>query len=224
MIVIALDGPAGSGKSTVAKSLSRHLNIEYIDSGAIYRTLTLYGMKRYENTCVGHEQEIADYFADQPDEIGITYQSHSQKMWLKEDDVSQQIRDVSVTRQVKHIADNPACREIVNRMIRNLAERYSVVIDGRDIGTKVFPDAPYKFYLDAKPEIRATRRAKELNIPLEGEKFENLLQEILERDRTDMARAIAPLCKADDAVYLDTSLLNVEEVVEALEGQLDFGA
>jgi CMP/dCMP kinase len=118
-----------------------------------------------------------------------------------------------VTRWVKHISDNAACREVVNNVIRKLADRYAVVIDGRDIGTKVFPDASYKFYLDARPMVRATRRALELGLPTNGTTFDTLMADIQRRDSEDMARTIAPLRRADDAIFLDTSDLSIEAVI-----------
>ncbi len=219
--VIALDGPAGSGKSTVAKHLSKNLDFEYLDSGAIYRTLTYFGIEYFESSCQGREEEIATWFSEHPDQMNITYRDHTQVMWLKDTDISQLIRTPEVTRDVRFVSDSPECRDIVNRKIRALAEKYPVVIDGRDIGTKVFPQAPYKFYLDAKPEIRATRRAMESGVPTHGDAFEQLLADIMERDASDMAREIAPLRQAEDAVLVDTSDLTVDEVVEVIRKQID---
>lgn len=214
--VIAIDGPAGSGKSTIARLLAEELNIEYIDSGAIYRTLTLFGMREFKGDCQGQEDRIAEYFAEHPEQIIITYQDHTQTMWLGNEDVSKKIRAPEVTGQVRYIADNPRCRSIVNDRIRKTAEAYSVVIDGRDIGTIVFPDTPFKFYLDARPETRAERRAGDLNIPLKSAEFEKLLETINQRDRQDRQREIAPLRKAPDAYFLDTTELSVGEVLDVI--------
>jgi len=214
--VIALDGPAGSGKSTVARYLSRRLGFEYIDSGAIYRTLAYFGLQYLGTSCLDIENEIAKWFNENPDQLKITYEDQTQSMWLKGYNISSQIRSPEVTREVRFVSDSPACRKIVNQKMRDLAEQYDVVIDGRDIGTKVFPLTRYKFYLDAKPEIRVTRRAKEMNIPLQGEPFNNLLDDLLKRDASDMARKIAPLCKAEDATLIDTSDLTIDEVVEMI--------
>ena len=216
MTIVAIDGPAGSGKSTIARLVSKFLDFEYVDSGAIYRTMTFFGMESFQGICSGHEQEIADHLLSQPNQIGITYQEHNQVMWLSGENVSQAIRDPEVTKQVRFIADNPDCRAFVNRVMRDIARRFSVVIDGRDIGTKVFPKADYKFYLDAKAEIRAIRRARELNIPLEGKDCDSLLQDIERRDQQDKERSIAPLQPADDAVRVDTSDLTVKEVVRVV--------
>ena len=203
-IIIALDGPAGSGKSTVAKKLSQTLNIEYIDSGAIYRTLTLFGMNSFNQSCEGHEEEIADFFEGNSEKLNIVYINHTQTMLLNGVDVSTQIRTLDVTRQVRYVANNVRCRNFVNETMRRTGKKYSVVIDGRDIGTVVFPDTQYKFYLDADSKIRTQRRALELNIPLDGEEFDKLLTEIIKRDSDDMARKIGPLKKADDANVIET--------------------
>lgn len=216
MKVIALDGPAGSGKSTVAKYLSQRLKFEYIDSGAIYRTLTYFGLQYLSTSCQGKENEIADWFSQNPEQMKITYADQAQIMWLKGCNISSQIRSPEVTREVRFVSDSQACRAIVNQKMRDLAEKYDVVIDGRDIGTKVFPRTRYKFYLDAKPEIRVARRAKEMSIPLRGDAFDQLLNDLLERDASDMAREIAPLCQAEDATLIDTSALTVDEVVETI--------
>ena len=221
MTIVAIDGPAGSGKSTIARLTSKLLDFEYVDSGAIYRTMTLYGMDNYQGTCSGYEQEIADHLLSHPNQIGITYQEHNQIMWLRGEDVSHAIRDPEVTKQVRFIADNPDCRAFVNRMMRDIARRFSVVIDGRDIGTQVFPKAEYKFYLDAKAEIRAVRRARELDLPLEGKEFDSLVEDIEKRDQQDRTRSIAPLQAANDAIRIDTSDLTVKEVVRAVLDNID---
>lgn len=220
-MIIAIDGPAGSGKSTVAKLLAQELNIEYIDSGAIYRTFTLYGMQSFEGKCAGREDQIAEAVAGNPDLISITYENHSQIMWLNGKQVAKELRVLELTKQVKYIADCPRCRELVNAKIRKISQSYSVVIDGRDIGTIVFPNTPYKFYLDAKPLVRAKRRAIDLNIPQEGEEFEELLKSINQRDKYDMDRKIAPLKIADDAVHVDTSDLSIEQVMAVILGHFE---
>ncbi len=215
-MIIAIDGPAGSGKSTIAKLLAQKLNTEYIDSGAIYRTFTLFGIQTFTEGCEGNESRIYELLKDNPETIKISYENHTQIMWLNDENVSQKIRDPKVTVEVKYIADHQHCRDLVNQNIRKTAEKYSVVIDGRDIGTIVFPNTRYKFYLDAKPMIRAERRAKELNIPLDSQEFEQLLKSINTRDKNDKERKIAPLQKASDAVFIDTSDLDIEGVLEEI--------
>ncbi len=220
-MIVAIDGPAGSGKSTVAKFLAQELNIEYIDSGAIYRTFTLYGMQTFNGTCAGHEEQIAAAVKNNTDLISISYENHTQIMWLEGKQVLEKLRKPELTAQVKYIAGCPQCRELVNDKIRNISRSYAVVIDGRDIGTIVFPDTPYKFYLDAKPMVRAKRRAIDLNISQEGADFENLLNSINQRDKTDMEREIAPLKIADDAVLVDTSDLSIEQVMSVILGHFE---
>lgn len=218
--IIALDGPAGSGKSTIAKQLSQELKIEYIDSGAIYRTFTLFGLNRFDGNCEGNELKVAAHFKEFPEDLKIEYDNHTQKMILLGEDVSQKIRTPEVTRQIKYIANNIECRNLVNKTMRATAEKYSVVIDGRDIGTIVFPDTKNKFYLDAKAEIRATRRALEMEIPTSGGKFESLLSDIKKRDQEDMSREIGPLAIAKDAVIVDTSNLSIKMVLEEINKHL----
>ena len=220
LFVVALDGPAGSGKSTIAKQLSQMLKIEYIDSGAIYRTFTLFGLNNFNGQCQGNEQKIVDHFKSHSEALKIEYQNHTQKMILMDEDVSSKIRTPEVTEQIKHIANDIDCRNLVNETMRATAQKYAVVIDGRDIGTIVFPKTPYKFYLDAKAEIRATRRALEMNIPTSGGQFESLLQDIKKRDQEDMSRKIGPLAIADDAIVIDTSLMNIEAVLKNLKQHL----
>lgn len=215
-MIVAIDGPAGSGKSTIAKLLAKELNIEYIDSGAIYRTFTLLGKRMFNDLCEGHEQEIANYIKENPTAVSISYEDHVQIMRIGEEVVTKAIRDPKVTVQVRYIADSQECRELVNDQIRTIAKNYSVVIDGRDIGTIVFPNASNKYYLDAKPLVRAKRRAKDLNIEIGSKEFDELVNNINTRDKNDMERKIAPLKQADDALYIDTSELTVEEVLEVI--------
>ena len=216
-MIIAIDGPAGSGKSTVAKIVATKLGFEYIDSGAIYRSITLLGVREFENLD-NKAKDVAVILKEDEDLIKIVYENSFQKMYLGEEDVSEIIRKPEITKQVRHIANCDSCRNYVNQKMRDLAETYSIVIDGRDIGTVVFPEAHNKFYLDASCEIRAKRRAVDLNIEIGTESYENLLKEIQIRDEGDMKREIAPLIKADDAVVVDTSDLNIDQVVTKLLG------
>lgn len=220
-MIIAIDGPAGAGKSTIAKTLAKKLEIAYIDSGAMYRTLTLFAVETFGLEKVADSvDQVADYFGKNPADLNVEWEGETQKMSLKGRDVTGMIRTQEVTARIKYIATHEPCREVVNEKMRDLSKNNSFVVDGRDIGTYVFPDAKNKFYLDASAQVRAERRALELNMELEGEAFENLKHEIIQRDKGDMEREIAPLKQADDAVYIDTSNMNIDEVVAAVTGKL----
>lgn len=217
--IIAIDGPAGSGKSTMAKLLAEKLGIEYIDSGSIYRALAFYGLTRLGG-CQGHEEEIADFFKTDPHALEIRFEQGEQIILLMGRPVGPEIRTPEVTAQVRWVAGHAASRDLVNRQMVKISAFHSVVVDGRDIGTVVFPDTPNKFYLDASPEIRARRRALEMGWDTEGEEFEMLKANIQDRDKSDMERKIAPLIQAEDAIYIDTSLMSIEEVLAAIASHL----
>ncbi|OGH03473.1 MAG: cytidylate kinase [Candidatus Lambdaproteobacteria bacterium RIFOXYC1_FULL_56_13] len=218
-MIITLDGPAGSGKSTIAQRLAKVLGIEYIDSGALYRTLTLFALRRF-GTVQGLKGEVAQYFEAHPNALEVKFETHRQRIWLEGEEIKDQIRDLELTRQIRFVAGHPGCREVVNGLMKNLAQSYSVVVDGRDIGTVVFPESKNKFYLDAPSSVRAKRRALELGEPISGPGFERMVQEIEDRDRSDQQRPIAPLVCATDAKRLDTGEMGVEEVLAWISQRL----
>lgn len=218
-LIIALDGPAGSGKSTMAQALAKKLGIEYIDSGAIYRSLAYFGQSHFGGV-EGRENQIAAHFQAQPGDLEISYQNHFQVMRLQGRVITEEIRSREVTALVRFVANHAGCREIANARMREAASRYDVVVDGRDIGSVVFPQTPHKFYLDADPRIRAQRRAKELHLPLEGPEFEALVTEISDRDHSDRSRKLAPLTLAPGARVINTSRLTIEEVLQEIETAL----
>lgn len=221
VMIIAIDGPAGAGKSTIARKLARDLNIAYIDSGAMYRTLTLFAVGQFgESEVESSVGKVTEYFEANPHELKVEWEGETQRMFLGEKDVTGLIRSPEITSKIKYIATHAGCRAVVDKKMRSLSVHNSFVVDGRDIGTYVFPDARNKFYLDASAQIRAERRALESNIPLTGESFEKLKQEIIDRDRGDMEREIAPLKRADDATYIDTSDMNIDEVVDKVRSYL----
>ncbi len=213
--VVALDGPAGAGKSTIAKNLANEINVAYIDSGSIYRTLTYIGLTTFQSI-EGFEDQIAAIFNTNLEALRIIYTNQQQEIYWNNTLLGEELHSLALTKQIKWVANHAACRDIVNQKIRHIALTYPVVIDGRDIGSIVFPNTPYKFYLDASLEERTRRRAAEKNIAENTEAFFDLQNNIAQRDHTDQTRSIAPLKQADDAVYLDTSSLSINQVVQSL--------
>ncbi|MDD5155848.1 MAG: (d)CMP kinase [Candidatus Omnitrophica bacterium] len=212
-MIIAIDGPAGAGKSTIARMTAQKLGFLYIDTGAIYRALTL---KVLENkidindtaSIVATAASTAINLVNNPD--------GSLKVLLDGIDVSQAIRQPRITRFVSDIAKIQKVREVLIKLQRELGLQRDSVLDGRDIGTVVFPDADKKFYLDARFEERVMRRYKELKALGENVTYEDIAKDLRNRDTIDSTRQCAPLKKADDAAYVDTTEMSIEAVVEAV--------
>lgn len=211
---IAIDGPAGAGKSTLARRLAQRLGFVYVDTGAIYRTVG------YHMTLMGIGPKDADGVRRLLDDVNlqISYdQAGQQHMLLNGADVSEEIRTPEMSRVASLIAAQPPVRAFLLDMQRDIARTNSVVMDGRDIGTVVLPNADVKIYLTASDEVRAKRRLKELVDKGQNANLETVLREIRQRDQQDLTRAIAPLRQAKDAVVADTSDLNLEESLALLE-------
>lgn len=210
---IAIDGPAGAGKSTIAKLLSEELGFVYIDTGAMYRTIGLgciqKGIDLDNETAVSEEAEQA--------EIDIRYLDGVQHMFLSGEDVSGLIRTEEVGNAASKISQYLRVRERLVAMQQELGKKYNVVMDGRDIGTKVLPDATLKIYLTASVEVRAERRYKEYLEKGVAADLEEIKRDIAQRDHNDMTREHSPLCKAEDAVEVDSSNLSIEEVVKTVK-------
>jgi cytidylate kinase len=210
---IAIDGPAGAGKSTAAKALAKELGYIYVDTGAIYRTVGLFARRQ------GVERSDAQGVAELLPQVNIELcygEDGTQRMILCGEDVSGLIRTPEVAADASKVAAIPAVRTFLLEMQRELARTHDVVMDGRDIGTVVLPDAAVKIFLTASPETRAQRRYLELKEKGSTESFEQVLREVIARDEQDMNRAVAPLKQAEDAVLADTSTLNLEESVALL--------
>jgi cytidylate kinase len=210
---IAIDGPAGAGKSTAAKALAKELGYIYVDTGAIYRTVGLFARRQ------GVERSDAQGVAELLPQVSIELcygEDGTQRMILCGEDVSGLIRTPEVAADASKVAAIPAVRTFLLEMQRELARTHDVVMDGRDIGTVVLPDAAVKIFLTASPETRAQRRYLELKEKGSTESFEQVLREVIARDEQDMNRAVAPLKQAEDAVLADTSELNLEESVALL--------
>ena len=210
---IAIDGPAGAGKSTMAKRLAQALGYVYVDTGAIYRTVG------YHMNLMGIGPKDADGINRLIGDVNldITYDAQgTQHMILNGADVSDEIRTPEMSMIASTISAHKVVRYFLLDTQRDLAKAYNVVMDGRDIGTVVLPDADLKIYLTAAPEVRAQRRIAQYRE--QGQKVDErkILAEIIQRDEQDMNRPIAPLRRAKDAVLLDTSYLNVEETIARL--------
>lgn len=200
---IAIDGPAGSGKSTVAKKIAEKLNIIYIDTGAMYRAITLklkdIDKKFYEEACNNTNIEFIN-----------------NKIFLDGKDVSSQIRSEEISKLTSDISKIDFVRKKLVSIQKEIADKNSVVMEGRDITTVVLPDADYKFYLNASPEIRAKRRTLQLKEKGLNGDYEEILRDIKKRDNNDIKRENSPLKVADDAIVIDSSNLTAEESIEKI--------
>lgn len=210
--VIAIDGPAGSGKSTVSKLVAKSLGLLYIDTGAMYRALTLKAMRK--DLDLKDEAALADIA--RTTEIDLKGSTGSLEVILDGEDVAGFIRTPELTNNVRYIARVPAVRAEMVRLQRAIGERSGAVLEGRDIGTVVFPDAEYKFYLDANPDERARRRFKELVESGQKVSLEEIRKDVLSRDESDMTRSVGALKKAADAIVVDTTKLSIPEVVDKI--------
>lgn len=200
---IAIDGPAGSGKSTVAKKIAEKLNIIYIDTGAMYRAMTLklkdIDKKFYEEACNNTNIEFIN-----------------NKIFLDGKDVSSQIRSEEISKLTSDISKIDFVRKKLVSIQKEIADKNSVVMEGRDITTVVLPDADYKFYLSASPEIRAKRRTLQLKEKGLNADYEEILRDIKKRDNNDIKRENSPLKVADDAIVIDSSNLTADESIEKI--------
>lgn len=206
---IALDGPSGSGKSTIAKRLSKELNILYLDTGAMYRATALKAISLGIDT---FDIQGVSSFIDDID-LQIKYIDGAQHTFLDGVDVSEKIREPHVSMAASNISSLKCVRLKMVDMQRKIASQMSCILDGRDIGSYVLPDAEFKFYITASVEVRADRRYKELTLKGHQIDYELLKKEIEQRDFNDRNRDFAPLKKADDAIEIDTSFMNIEQVI-----------
>ena len=211
---VAIDGPSGAGKSTLAKAAAAALGICYVDTGAIYRTIG-YGVY-----CRGIDPSDAAAVAAVLPEMRLEMrydQAGLQRMMLAGEDVTDQIRLPEMSRYASTVSAIPAVRDFLLELQRDQARRRSVIMDGRDIGTVVLPDATVKIFLTASPEARATRRWKEYQAKGIDTPYEEVLADVKQRDYQDTHRAAAPLKQAEDAVLLDTSELDFEQSLDAMK-------
>ena len=206
---IAIDGPAGAGKSTIARSLARSLGFIYVDTGAMYRAMAYYFLKNRIDP--ENKSGIEDACADV--DITITYENGEQQVLLNGENITSQLRKESVGNMASVTSALPAVRIKLTQLQKKLAASTDVVMDGRDIGTAVLPDAQMKIYLTAGTAVRAKRRYEELKAQGIDKSLESIEKDIRNRDYRDMHRDISPLCQAEDAVLVDTSDMDIETVL-----------
>ena len=210
---IAIDGPAGAGKSTLARQLAKKLGFLYVDTGAIYRTVALKTIKA--GVTPSEKEKIIPLLNGL--DIRMDYgPDGEQQMFLEGENVSKAIREHRVSDLTSQVSAMKEVRDFLLDFQRTQARKHNVVMDGRDIGTVVLPDADVKIFLTAAPEARAHRRLRELEQRGQTADFETILHDIINRDERDRNRAIAPLRQAEDAILLDTTKLNLEESLDAM--------
>ena len=211
-ISVAIDGPSGAGKSTVARAAAAKLGYVYVDTGAMYRAIGLAVCRRGISG-----DDIAGIVATLPTvELAIRYQDGEQHILLCDEDVSEAIRTPEIAKYASQVSAVPEVRAFLLETQRNMAINGNILMDGRDIGTVILPDAPVKIFLTASDEARAQRRYLELCEKGQQVTFDQVLHDIRQRDLQDSTRAVAPLRQADDAVLLDTSDISLEQSIEAV--------
>ncbi|MFC1807659.1 (d)CMP kinase [Candidatus Omnitrophota bacterium] len=215
--IVAIDGPAGSGKSTVAKLLAKRLGYIYIDTGAMYRALTL---KALRNKIELKNESLLCELASQAKLDIVNDDNGDMRVLLDSEDVTSLIRTPELTSSVAFLAKTRGVRDKMKVNQQSIGERGKCVFEGRDIGTEVFPKARYKFYLDADPGERIKRRHKEMVEKEFDVSIEAVARDVNTRDHKDMNREVAPLKRAENAIYIDTTNLTIDEVVEKLTGYI----
>ena len=213
---IAIDGPAGAGKSTIAKKVSKQLGYVYVDTGAMYRAMALYFLTNHID---GADESAVSACLDDI-QVEIVYEDGEQKVLLNGENVNGKIRTEEVGNMASATSQYASVREKLLQLQRSLAEKMDVVMDGRDIGTTVLPNADVKIYLTASVETRAKRRFEELQAKGIECDFAQIAADIEDRDYRDMHREVSPLKQAEDAYYLDSSNMNIEEVAETIISRL----
>jgi cytidylate kinase len=210
LVVVAIDGPAGAGKSTIARRLASRLGFTYIDSGAMYRAVALWAIRQNADTADMHRMEQLALAAD------IELQPEGSRVLLNGEDVTAAIRSVEVGKQASVVAAIPSVRRALVEMQRALGARTSVIMEGRDIGTVVFPNADVKIFLDADPQERVSRRLRDFQDRGDDVPAEAIAAQIRERDQRDRTRPEAPLTQAPDAIYIDSTGLSLDRVEEEI--------
>ena len=213
MINVAIDGPAGAGKSTIARKAAAELGFIYVDTGALYRTVALNALRNGVENTKNPEEVIPTL---KTAEVSLKFIDGEQHVFLRDEDVSTAIRQNEVSMAASNVSSIPEVRAFLFDLQRNIAKNNDCIMDGRDIGTVVLPDAKIKIFLTASAEARADRRFKELQEKGQDVAYETILKEIKERDYQDMNRATAPLKQAEDAVLVDTTEIGLQESIELM--------
>ena len=209
---IAIDGPAGAGKSTIAKAVAKRMNYIYVDTGAMYRALAVHFLEKG----IAAEDTAGIIAAAREAEVSIRYEEGVQQVYLNGENISSRLRTEEVGNMASMTSPIPEVRERLLELQRSLARERDVIMDGRDIGTNILPDADVKVYLTASVETRAKRRYDELTEKGLACDYEEIAKDIRERDERDMNRETAPLRQAEDAVLVDSSDMTIPEVVETI--------
>lgn len=211
-ISVAIDGPAGAGKSTIANIVANRFNLMYINTGSMYRAVTLMCMRN--NIPYTNVEDVCNLTNS------LNMYFDGDRLIVNEEDVSEEIRLPEVSNNVSNYAAIPQVREILVELQQYMADKYDVIMDGRDIGTVVLKNAPFKFFLTASPEERAKRRCNEFNDKGITMEYNNILNDIIKRDYIDSSREINPLKKAEDAIEIDSSRLCINDVVEIISNYI----
>lgn len=212
MISVAIDGPGGAGKSTIARMAAKQLGFIYVDTGALYRAIGLYAVRA--GVAPSDEKAVPGLLSEI--EVVPQFVGGEQHVFLNGEDVSDAIRQPEISMAASQVSALPPVRDFLLELQRSFAEKYDVIMDGRDIGTVVLPNAQVKIFLTASPEVRAKRRVLQLEEKGTAADYDTVLRELKERDYQDSHRAIAPLRPSEDAVLLDTSNLTLEESIQAV--------
>ena len=210
--VIAIDGFSSTGKSSISKKIAKKLDLIHIDTGALYRGITFFALEN----CLNDQQEIdIKSLFSKLNEIHLEFRPNHQvlELYLNGKNINKEIRELRVSNNVSIVAKQPEIRDFLLDFQRNLAAKGGVIMDGRDIGTVILPNADFKFFVTASPEERARRRHLQLQNAGTEASYEEVFQNLITRDKIDSERAVAPLKKADDAILIDNTLLNKEETI-----------
>ncbi|MBR5497999.1 MAG: (d)CMP kinase [Clostridia bacterium] len=216
MINIAIDGPAGAGKSSVAKAVAKKLGFIYVDTGALYRSI---GVNALRNGIATDDADGVTSLLSET-KVELKYIDGVQRVFLNDEDVSEAIRMPEASMAASNVSAIPAVRTFLLDLQRNMAKNNNVIMDGRDIGSVILPDAQYKFFLTASAEVRADRRFKELKEKGIDVDYNALLEEIIQRDYNDSHRATAPLKQTEDAILIDSSNMTLEESINAIADRI----